>query len=449
MKRFRILTRLRALIRRLPTGMKVVLGYTAYMLVGWLLLCLPWAQAADEVHWLDHLFIAVSAVSTTGLVSISPADSYTLFGEFVIIGLIQLGGIGYMTLGSFFVLAIKHQFRQRREAVTRTAFALPEHFNARRFIVGVVIFTLAIEALGAAALYTIFVAAGVEGALWHAIFHAVSAFCTAGFSLNNNSFEGFADNGWLNLTIAVLSYLGAIGFIVMSDAWLAVARRKTHETTLTTRIILRVTALIAVAGTTLVFLLDETLAAFPVAERFYAAFFQVMTAMTTVGFNTVPIQSLTTASIFLIIIAMVVGASPSGTGGGVKSTAVATIMQTVRAQLLGRDVVTIWNHPISAAQQRIAVAGAGFYIGVLAVGGYALLAVEDGDLVTLIFEAASALGTVGLSLGATSSLSDAGKAIVIALMWAGRIGPLTLGMALFSSQRDDDKTLKTPADIAI
>ncbi|ROO29177.1 potassium transporter KtrB [Salinisphaera orenii MK-B5] len=423
-------------------------GYALYVLIGFGLLCLPWAQEAEDVAWLDHLFIATSAVSTTGLASISSADSYSFFGELVITGLIQLGGIGYMTLGSFFMLAVRHRLDSLHTKVARQAFVLPRGMELARFIRGVVLFTFVIEAIGAAILVPAFMAADVPAPVWNGIFHAISAFCTAGFSLFNTSLEGFRDNVVINLTIAALSILGALGFIVMSDVW-RLARGRPGRVSLTSVIILRVTFGLMIVGTLLIGLTDDALAALPMGERWLAAFFQTMTAMTTVGFDTYAINDMALASLLLIVVAMVIGASPSGTGGGVKSTTAAVFLGAIVAMLRGRERIVLAGREIDTARVNSALAAFAFYMICLITGTFALLLTQAGGFVPLIFEATSAIGTVGLSLGATATLDDTGKWVIIVLMFLGRLGPLTAGLALLPSPQDARRLRARREDLAV
>jgi trk system potassium uptake protein TrkH len=343
--------------------------------------------------------------------------------------LIQLGGLGYMTLGSFTMLAVSGRLSPLRERVGLAALSLPEGFQLGAFLRVTVLFTLALEALGAAALLPVFLAHGAPNPVWQAIFHSVSAFCTAGFGLFNNSFESYRGDAALNTIISVLSYLGAIGFIVLHDLWQFLRGRK-NGLTLTSKVILLSTLWISIVGTVL-FALDEPgLRGLPAGERWMAALFQVMTASTTVGFNTVPIGGLSASSLFLLTIVMIIGASPSGTGGGIKTTSVTALWAVMMAVVRRRRQVTFLRREIPEARVRAAVANVWFYALTLATGTYALALVETAPLPDQMFECASALGTVGLSRGLTGSLSDWGKGIIIALMFLGRVGPLALGMAL-------------------
>lgn len=421
--------RLASLLERTDPVRLVVLGYASYMLAGWVLLCLPWSTKVPGASALDHLFTAVSAVSTTGLATVTAGETYSGFGQVVILALIQLGGLGYMTFGSFAVLAATGRLTPLRERIGTAALGLPAGFDLASFLRVIVVFTLAIEAAGAVALYPRFVAHGAPWPAWQAAFHSVSAFCTAGFGLYADSFESFRADWFLNVVIAALSYVGAIGFIVVNDVWSS-WRCRERRVTLTSKIIVLSTVWIGAAGTVL-FLLDEpSLQGLPAAERWMVAAFQVMTASTTVGFNTVPIGGLAPGPVFLLTVVMLIGASPAGTGGGIKTTTITALWAEMMAVLRRRSRVEFLGRAIPAHRLRGATANILFYCLALAAGLYALLLVEKASFADLLFECASAIGTVGLSRGVTGDLTAAGKLIVIGLMFVGRAGPTVLGMAL-------------------
>ncbi len=433
-------------VTSLHSAKLVLLGYLSYILTGWILLCLPVAHAADYVPALDNLFSSTSAVSTTGLTTLSVADRYSLFGQIVILLLIQLGGIGYMTIGSFIVLSRGGKLPEIRHRVGGAVYALPESFRVDKFIMSVIRFTIAIELAGAVALYFLFRQAHLPDAAWSAVFHSISAFCTAGFSLYNDSFVSHATNFWINLVIAALSYLGAIGFIVCVDVW-RVLRRKVDRITMTSRIILWATAWLTVGGTVLLFLTEPSIAGLPADDRLLAAFFQCMTAMTTVGFNSIDTAALSKASVLLVIVLMVIGASPSGTGGGIKSTSVSAMLGVMMSSLRGETEVRFAGRPIPLYRVFLATASIGFYIVTLIAGAYTLDLVESAPFEQCFFESASALGTVGLSMGITAGLSNLGKIIIVLLMFAGRVGPLTLAVAVFYQPRNHPAV--QDADLAI
>lgn len=427
---------------RLRPAQQLALGFAAYALVGVALLSLPFAQQS-AVGPIDNLFNVVSAISTTGLTTTSVADGYTLFGEFVILALFQLGGVGFMTLSSLFILARGGRLSESRLGVLKAGFAVPRYFVMPHFVAHVVFFTAACETAGAAVLWWRFAALGVDGPLWAAVFHSVSAFATAGFSLNNNSLEPFAADWVVNGVIGALSYLGAIGFIVAQDVWYSIKLRE-RMLTFTSKVILWMTGAVFAAGTGWLFLMEPSVRVLPLGERLLASAFQAMTASTTAGFNTIPIGALSHGTLLVLMLAMVIGASPSGTGGGIKTTSVSALLGNLMSVLRGRDTVVWLGHEVPPARVGYATAAATLYLIGLAAGTLLLCVGERKDFLTLLFEAASAIGTVGLSMGITADLSVCGKIILIVLMFVGRCGPLTIGLALLrpggggpGARRDD------------
>lgn len=413
---------------KLRPPQQLTLGFVSYAIIGTSLLCLPWCQA-QSCGLLDNIFNVVSAISTTGLTTISVVDSYTFSGEFVLLMLFQLGGIGYMTLSSVLVLARGRELSAERLGVLKAGFAVPHYFVMQRFIVHVMAFTIVAETIGAAILYWRFIALGVGDPLWQAVFHSVSAFATAGFSLNNNSLENFANDWIVNLTIGVLCYLGAIGFIVVQDVWYSLKWRE-HMITFTSKVILWMTAAVLVIGTAGVFLVEPGMRDEGFLTRLMQASFQVMSASSTAGFNTISIGAMSRAALLLITLAMLIGASPSGTGGGIKTTSVSALFGTLASVIRGRDRVLWLGREVPMIRVLSAVGAATLYLCLLAFGVFVLCLSEDAEFLAIVFEAASAIGTVGLSMGITADLSAAGKITIILLMFAGRCGPLTLGLAL-------------------
>lgn len=407
----------------------LLFGYVSYMLVGWALLSLPVSQI-QPVAAIDTLFTAVSAVSTTGLATVSVGGSFSPFGEVVMLALIQAGGLGYMTIGSFAVLSVYHRLGRMRTHTVRQAFNLPEGISPVIFLRSVVWFTLICEGIGALALYLMFHHAGVPNALWMAVFHSISAFCTAGFSLFDNSLEMFHDHVGVNLAISILSLLGAMGFLIVVDGWRALMGRE-RVLGFTSKVIVRMTMVFLGLGTLILFVTEPELTALPPDERLMAAFFQTMSASTTVGFNTVSITGMSQAVLMVLMALMVVGASPAGTGGGLKTTSFAALLGLVRSTLKNREAVRFFKRRVSDEKLNMATASLAYYAGLCGLAMFLLLLTETGqEFEALLFEATSAMGTVGLSTGITADLSDLGKLIVIVLMTAGRVGILTFGIAL-------------------
>lgn len=421
------------------------IGYLSYMVIGFFALCLPIA-VTTSVPILDRFFIAVSAVSTTGLATIDPGSSFSFFGELVILFLIQLGGIGYMTFGSFIILQTGHRISAAREKMTRAAFPLPEALDVKVFLRSVILFTIAVEFLGAVALSLIFWSEGIENPVWSGVFHSISAFCTAGFSLNSNSFESMSENFGLNFVISGLSILGAVGFIVMLDLWRR-TRRQTDRLLFTSKVILGVTSISLVVGTVILFFAEPSIQEATVFNRIQLAFFQAMTAATTVGFNTVPIGKLTAAVIMLMYFLMLFGASPSGTGGGLKSTTLTALIALVRSTLKRRKRIVFFNNEVPLKRIQYAAASISFCMFIIGLAVFILTLTESAPTDQIVFEAISALGTVGLSMGITGDLTSVGKWVIIFLMATGRIGVLSLGLSL--STLDQSALENTKEDLIL
>jgi trk system potassium uptake protein TrkH len=403
-------------------------GYLGYMLAGWAALSLPAAQEVP-VRWIDTLFIAVSAVSTTGLVTVDPGGSFTPFGEAVILVLMQAGGLGYMTIGSFAYLSFQNRLTSVRARGARAAFGLPATLNVAQFLRAVVLYTAAVQAVGALALWPLFAQAGVADPLWMAAFHAVSAFCTAGFSLFATGFEPFVANPGIVAVISTLSVLGALGFLIVVDA-LQRGLGQERLVGFSSRVILVVSAVLIALGALALAFLEPSIAGRPGVERWLAAFFQAMTAATTVGFNTVPIGAVGGVAVMVFVVLMVIGASPAGTGGGLKTTTFAVLFAEMRAVLRQRPDVVLMGRILPPERVRMASAALTYYLAVLSVAVTVLLVTESGARFDVVlFEAVSALSTVGLSMGLTGGLTDPGKLVVTVLMYAGRVGILTFGIA--------------------
>jgi trk system potassium uptake protein TrkH len=426
----------------------VALGYLGYMAVGWALLALPAAQQVPLAA-VDTLFIAVSAVSTTGLATVDPAASFTLFGEAVILALIQVGGLGFMTIGSFAWAALSRPAGPLRERVARMVFSVAATEDVRRFLRRVVVFSLAVEAAGALALWPIFAAAGVENPGWVALFTSVSAFCTAGFALFPDSLERFSADPLALGVIAALSLLGALGFLVVSEIWDR-ARGRIAALGTTSRLVLRVLPLMILGGAALLLAAEPAIRERPWPEAVAAALFQSLSAATTVGFNSIPLAGLVPAAVMVLYALMLVGASPSGTGGGLKVTTVAVLAGLVRATARGEAEVRLLGAPVRDERVRQAASVLGLALAVLGVALFALALAEDLPFDRLLFEALSALGTVGLSLGVTAELGTAGKLVIVVLMAIGRIGVLGFAVALAArARREAGGDGAAPADVAI
>lgn len=422
-------------------------GFLMYTSIGWLLLCLPFLHK-QPVSMMDNLFIATSAISTTGLVTVSIFDTYNWFGQFVILLLFQIGGIGYMTFTSYVLLSKKSHLTHWHQRVLNAEFSMPKGFQIRDFLKSVIIFTIIIEAVGALCLYIAFTRSGEEPAfaVWSSIFHSVSAFCTAGFGLYNDSFEQFSGNAFVSGTLSVLSISGSLGFIVVTDFWNRLTG-KTKTITYTTKTIFGVITLLLVTGTALIYWFEPSIRQVG-EDRLLVSFFQAMSALTTVGFNTVPIGDFSLALLLVTIFLMYIGASPSGTGGGLKSTTFTALLAIMWSRIRNNRQVTLFGKIIP--QERLYVATSAFilYASLIFIATFLLAFTENFPLHQILFEVTSAIGTVGLSTGITGELTFWGKFIVVFVMFTGRLGVLTFGLAILA-RRKLTETRKDETDLAV
>ena len=395
---------------------------------------------------MDNLFTSAAAVSTAGLQTVNFADSYTFLGKLVVLVLIQIGGVGYMTFSSFVFLALarKHRLRKSQEEALSADVKLPDSLKLSDFLWSALVFTAIAESIGAVFLFNYFRHHDYTllNAAWYSIFHSVSAFCTAGYTLWNNSLVNFADSKTINIVMSLLSLSGAIGFIVAADLFNFV-RRKTKEISFTTKIIVLTTAALLAFGTFTLFVTTPSLS---LAE----AFFQTMGASTTAGFNTADIGSLSSCSLLILLLIMCIGGSPSGTAGGIKTTAFASVIAIVYNHLRLNPRVEFLSHRIPIQRLYAATSTVLLYGVFLFTSVFLLTWTEDLPFLNILFESAAALSTAGFAAGTTEQLSFVGKIIIIATMLIGRIGVVTFSMAVLFSDDDDEKPKPVAqADVAV
>ena len=424
-------------------------GFLSYILVGFALLCVPFLQK-QAAPILDHLFIATSAVSTTGLVTISVFDTYNFGGQLVVMLLFQLGGIGYLTFTTFMILSTTRRITRWHKSILNSEFTLPVTIKIKDFLKSVILFTAIMEFIGAILFFIAFKMEGMTTgeALWNAIFHSVSAFCTAGFSLFNSGFTKYVDNGFVNFIISFLAIAGSLGFIVVTDfvLWF---KNKAHSISFTTKIVLLGFLLLLSFGFGFFYFLEPTVTQLSGASRGYAAFFQSMTAMTTVGFNTVDFGTFAMPMLVVTVFLMYIGASPSGTAGGMKITTLTAVLSIMKSRLRGSKRITFFGRIIPFERLYIATSSFIFYTSLIFFGVFVLTFSEDFQLENIVFEVASALGTVGLSMGITGDLSIVGKIMIIILMFIGRLGVLTFGLAIWSKELSEEEREVLEDDIAV
>ncbi|WP_343487019.1 potassium transporter TrkG [Allomuricauda sp. d1] len=424
-------------------------GFLTYIVTGTLLLSLPWLQKVS-VPILDNLFIATSAVSTTGLVTVSVFDSYNFFGQFVVMVLFQLGGIGYLTFTTFMLLSTTRRMTHWHQRILKTEFTLPKTIKIQDFLASVIIFTLVMEILGVILFLIAFRAEGMPWAqaIWASIFHSVSAFCTAGFSLFNSSFVDYSDNVLINTTISVLAITGSMGFIVVTD-FVQRIKKKGHKLSFTTKIIGYGFLILLCFGFIFFYVYEPNISQLEGQERFLAAFFQSMTAMTTVGFNTADFGAFLLPILLVTIFLMYIGASPSGTAGGMKITTLTAVFAIMKSRIKNSKKITFLGRSIPYERLYIATSSFIFYTSLIALGTFLLTFSEDFEFEKVMFEVASALGTVGLSTGITGELTGFGKIVIIVLMFIGRLGVLTFGLAIWAKYKEDDDVEAIKDDLAV
>jgi len=423
-------------------------GFLSYVLIGAVLLSIPWLQKTS-VSVLDNLFIATSAVSTTGLVTVSVFDSYNFFGQLVIVVLFQLGGIGYLTFTTFMILSTTKKITHWHQSILKTEFTLPVTIKISDFLKSVIIFTLIMEVLGTVLFYSAFSRNGMPfwDALWSSIFHSISAFCTAGFSLFNAGFTDFSGDVLVNSTISILAIAGSLGFIVVTD-FVLFFKKKAHTLSFTTKIVFYGFLILLSFGFLFFYAYEPTISNLEGKERFMAAFFQSMTAMTTVGFNTVDFGAFLLPMLLVTIFLMYIGASPSGTAGGMKITTLTAVLAIMKSRLTNSKKITFLGKMIPYERLYIATSSFIFYTSIIALGTFILTFSEDFKFEKILFEVASALGTVGLSTGITGDLSVIGKITIIIIMFIGRLGVLTFGLAIWAKQQHSEAQIPT-SDIAV
>lgn len=428
--------------RALTPAQLLSLHITGLILAGGILLSLPVAAAPGHVVSLvDAFFTSTSAVCVTGLIVRDTPVDFSLFGQIVILVLIQAGGLGYMTISTVLTVALGRRTSLQERLTLADALNVSSMEGLLRFAGTVAVMTLAFEAAGAAILAVRFsVDVGWAQGTYYGVFHAVSAFNNAGFSLFSDNLVGYRADLTVNLVVSTLVIAGGLGFIVLAEVF------RLHQGTARpgwsthTRMVLAITAGLLVVATASILGLEwsnpRTLEPLPVGEKVLASYFQAVTPRTA-GFNTLDIGAMRVPSLFLIIALMFIGASPGSTGGGVKTTTFGLVLAMVWSTVRGSHEPVVAGRRL--APDVVARAFAVIVIAFFAVNAVALtlLVVEGRDMLTTLFETTSAFGTVGLSMGAAGSAlslsglyGSAGKLLIMGMMFIGRVGPLTLAIAL-------------------
>lgn len=420
----------------------LTIGFLLVILAGSLLLMLPGANAdGSSISFIDALFTATSATCVTGLVVFDTYTQFTGFGQVIILCLIQIGGLGFMTIGIFLSMALGKRIGLRERFLMKESISALKIGGIVRLVRRAVLGTLLFEGLGAVLMAFRFCPDfGFADGLWFSVFHSVSAFCNAGFDLigrvaPSTSLAVYAGDVMVNFVISALILIGGIGFIVWDD----ILNNKWHvkHYRLQTKIVLAMTVLLILGGTIGFYFLEgnNAFAGMNTGEKLLASFFQSVTPRTA-GFCTVDMAQLSESGSVLTMFLMLVGASPGSTGGGIKTTTFFVMIFALIAHLRGRDDINVFNRKIEEKAVVRAYNSALLFI-LAAIAGTMVITLQGIDMDTALFEAISAIGTVGLSKGLTPQLTLPSKLAVILLMYVGRLGSLSVLMAV------TDRRIKT------
>lgn len=424
----------------------VCLGFLVFITIGTALLLLPWANASGQ--WgnpLVALFTATSAVCVTGLIVVDTGTYFSPLGQGIILALIQIGGLGYMTANTFLMLLLGRRLKLKHRVAIQQSMDHNELAGGSSLIVSIIAMTMIIELTGMFVLYPTFQRDfGVGLGLWLSIFHSISAFNNAGFSLFADSVVGYALNPWVNFAITGLVILGGIGYQVIMELFLWARqqvqgdRRRTNFS-LNFKVAISTTLALLVVGTVAFFIIEfnnaATLGNYAPHHKLLMAWFQSVIARTA-GFNSIDIGAMGEASLFIMIALMFVGASPGSTGGGIKTTTLRILLACTRMVLQGKEDVLSYRRQIPPSRVLKAIAVV-MGSGLLVLSATTLVSISNPTIsfIDVLFESVSAFATVGLSTGITADLSDVGKYVIIITMYLGRLGILLFMAALLGDPK--------------
>ena len=440
----------------LTTTQKIMLSFLIVILVGSVLLALPISSASGEaIPYMDALFTATTATCVTGLVTVPTVSTWSIFGQIVILLLIQIGGLGVVTIVTGFAVGMQHRMGIGDSMLIQDAFNLNTMSGMREFVKKVIKGTFIVEAAGAICYMPVFIADyGVRG-IWISIFNSISAFCNAGIDIfAEDSLCAYVHNPMINAVTAILIILGGIGYIVWWDVLRVWKDRKKlkgkcwRRLTLHSKIALSVTGVLILAGAVLIFIFEYnnplTMADYTVGQKIQASLFQSITTRTA-GFASIPQQNLSNASSMVSLLLMFIGGSPVGTAGGIKTVTITILVMSAFATIKNQNEVSLFNRTISkqAVSKAVAVTSMSFII--MFVSTVLLSAVTDANALDILFETVSATATVGLSRNLTGTLNVWGKVIIIVTMYLGRVGPISLATA-FNSRKEIPNIIKNPTE---
>ncbi|MGN9164680.1 TrkH family potassium uptake protein [Tissierellaceae bacterium HCP3S3_D8] len=410
----------------------LAIGFGSLILLGSILLNLPIASNSGErVGYINALFTSASAVCVTGLVVVNTAEFWSLFGKIVIILLIQIGGLGFMTMATIVALILGKKISLRERLIIKEQLNQETMSGLVRLTKYVIYLTFLIEFIGALLLSTRFIPLyGWEKGIGYSVFHSISAFCNAGFDILGNSIVPFVDDGIINFTIDSLVILGGLGFAVYIDLF---RHKRFNRLSVHGKLVITMTVILLILGAILFFGIEysnpATLGNLNGGAKVSASIFQSVIARTA-GFNSVDLSQIRDTSTFLLIILMFIGGSPGSTAGGIKTTTFGVIAITSISTIRGDEDVVIFKKRISEGVIKKSISIVFISMVLVIIVSFILTITEEAGFLDLLFETTSAFATVGLSRGITSTLSNIGKTIVLITMYIGRVGPLTMAFAL-------------------
>ena len=441
---------------KLTTTQLILLSFLIAIVTGSLLLMLPISSATGlSVAYVDALFTATTAVCVTGLVTLPTVSSWSFFGQFILLILIQIGGLGIITIMSGLMISLHKKMGMKERILIQDAFNLNTMSGMIRFIKKVLFGTFIVEAIGAVLYMLVFVPEfGLRG-VWISVFNSISAFCNAGIDvLSENSLMDYGTHPLVLSVTNSLIILGGIGYVVWWDVLRVLKEFKTKKMrclsglTLHSKIALSMTVFLLVSGTVLFFIFEYsnplTMMNYSLFDKVQASFFQAVTTRTA-GFATFPQENLTNASAFVSLLLMFIGGSPVGTAGGVKTVTIAVLIYAAFATIKNEEEVVLFDRTIAkkTISKSVAVVFVSFMI--MCISTILLSSVTDAPMLDILYETVSATATVGLTRNLTSTLNLWGKLIVIVTMYFGRVGPISMIIA-FNTSKDKKNIIKNPTE---
>ena len=444
----------------LSTTQIILLSFLVTIFFGSVLLALPISSADGKaVPYLDALFTATTSTCVTGLVTLPTASVWSVFGQIVILLLIQVGGLGIITIMSGLMLLINRKMGIGDRLLIQDAFNLNTMSGLSKFVKNVLFGTLIIEGIGAVLYMPVFIPEFGAKGIWISVFNSVSAFCNAGIDIiAENSLCNYATNPLVNAVTSALIILGGLGYIVWWDVIRVVKSRSQRNRkifrhlTLHSKIAITVTAGLILAGAVLIFIFEYnnplTIGKMSLFDKIQVSIFQSITTRTA-GFATIPQENLTNASAAVSIILMMIGGSPVGTAGGMKTVTIAVIVCSAFATIRNKNSATLFGRRISEESIKKAVAVVVMFLVICAISTIFLMATNNASVIDAVYETVSATATVGLSRNLTATLNTFGKLIIIITMYFGRVGPISLAIALGSKNESQNVISEPTEDISI